>query len=382
MSEIPKIVRRRLAGGVSAGPHPDADQLTALVEQSLTEPERKPLLTHLSQCADCREIVFLSSPQNDAAIATSAVRSTWLGWPALRWGAAVACAVIVVAAVSLRPRWEPHTVSDRGAQIAARIQEPAQPQTAPAPNSKKDEIALDERSAPARRDRNLADQANKDGARTEKTSRVAVAPMEESKLRFAPAAPVVAENKPSSGDLGVSANAAAPFPSEQTEVSSGNMVAGGKGLATLGKAKEADAVSAVQSAKAKREMPAAAATGLAQSLYKRVIPRWTLGADGTLQRSLDAGQTWKIIPVAPDATFTAVAAMATDIWVGGSHGSLYHSADAGEHWMQVVPVSEGHSLTDNIIGIEFPDSLHGKITTAGQESWTTADGGQSWEITK
>jgi len=112
---------------------------------------------------------------------------------------------------------------------------------------------------------------------------------------------------------------------------------------------------------------------------RNLTPRWTLSADGTLERSLDTGKTWKTIPVATDATLTAVAAMDSDIWVGGSRGALYHSTDAGDHWTQVIPNAGGQRLTANIIGIEFSDLLHGKITTANQETWTTTDAGQTWQ---
>jgi photosystem II stability/assembly factor-like uncharacterized protein len=196
-----------------------------------------------------------------------------------------------------------------------------------------------------------------------------------------------AENQPAAGALAAVAEPASPPASkDQTEIASADLVAAQKSRTALGKAKEAVAegslFSAGQGAEAKREMSTVTAANASQSTFKKMIPRWTLSADGTLQRSLDAGKTWKVIPVAPDASFTAVAAMASEIWVGGSHGSLYRSSDAGEHWMQVVPVSDGNSLTSNIIGIEFPDSLHGKITTSGQEVWVTADGGQTWQISK
>jgi photosystem II stability/assembly factor-like uncharacterized protein len=110
-----------------------------------------------------------------------------------------------------------------------------------------------------------------------------------------------------------------------------------------------------------------------------VLPRWTLSADGTLQRSLDAGKSWQTIPVPGNVTFRALAAVGAEIWVGGAKGSLYHSSDAGEHWVHVKPVAEGKPLTANIIGVEFIDPRSGKLTTTGGETWITTDGGQSWE---
>jgi photosystem II stability/assembly factor-like uncharacterized protein len=40
----------------------------------------------------------------------------------------------------------------------------------------------------------------------------------------------------------------------------------------------------------------------------------------------------------------------------------------------------GRTLSADVTAIEFADPLHGKLTTASQETWTTADGGHSWQV--
>jgi photosystem II stability/assembly factor-like uncharacterized protein len=109
-----------------------------------------------------------------------------------------------------------------------------------------------------------------------------------------------------------------------------------------------------------------------------LTPRWTLSSDGTLQRSLDSGRSWQTIPVSGKTIFQALAADGLEIWVGGSAGALFHSSDAGQRWIQVRPVANGEELGDDIIGVEFADPLHGKLTTSNAETWTTADAGQTW----
>jgi photosystem II stability/assembly factor-like uncharacterized protein len=109
-----------------------------------------------------------------------------------------------------------------------------------------------------------------------------------------------------------------------------------------------------------------------------LAPRWTLSADGTLQRSLDTGATWQTIVVSSKTVFRALAANDLDIWVGGSAGALFHSSDAGEHWTQVRPVANGAVLEDDIVGVEFTDILHGRLTSSAEETWITADAGQTW----
>ena len=144
------------------------------------------------------------------------------------------------------------------------------------------------------------------------------------------------------------------------------------------------------------------------------VPRWTISPTGGLQRSFDQGQTWQDVDVNPngmpkaDATsvavvggtagakdvvadkktplepaaplvFRSVTAIGQEVWAGGSNGALYHSLDAGSHWTQVVPSTDGVSLAGDIVGLEFPDAQHGKVTTSTTETWITGDGGQTWQ---
>jgi hypothetical protein len=137
-------------------------------------------------------------------------------------------------------------------------------------------------------------------------------------------------------------------------------------------------------------------------------PQWSITAVGGLQRSLDQGKTWQNVEInttpstgaASYATgtqsvnsnvnhqvlkktvttvfFRTVTGNGTDVWAGGSNAALYHSMDGGSHWMQVMPSSNGVTLTGDVVGVEFADPQNGKIMTSTPELWTTSDGGQSW----
>ncbi len=61
MSELPRSVREALARQTAADEHPSADLLNGFVEHALAADENARVTTHLSACADCREIVFLAS---------------------------------------------------------------------------------------------------------------------------------------------------------------------------------------------------------------------------------------------------------------------------------------------------------------------------------
>ncbi len=402
MTEIPKIVQQRLATSAQPGAHPEADLLTSFVEQTLSDRERNRVLAHLAQCGGCREVVILAAPQIETARQESPVRSRWLGWPALRWGALAACAVVVVGAVSLRQRSEhPAGIAmrDESPQVAIKPAEPVRESNEPVasnlePNPEKDRVTMDSKArADLAKPQEKVYVATKIPVSMAKTAgaAAAAAPVAADKLALSAGAlggAAPAENKPDANRVVVpAAPTALPMAREQVEVNAAAPpVQTEMAQATPGKAKEAtqqaDFSLSGQNTRAKREAMTAQAASVTQVPFRKLTPRWTLSADGTLQRSLDGGKNWKTIPVAAGASFTAVAAMDSDIWVGGSHGALYHSIDAGEHWTQVIPANNGQSLTSNIIGIEFTDVFHGKITVASQEVWTTSDGGQNWQISR
>jgi hypothetical protein len=74
MPELSSLLRQRLqAGETTRLQHPDADTLTAYVEQLLPLSERKLVLEHIAVCSDCREIVFLAIPENAIVAGPEAV---------------------------------------------------------------------------------------------------------------------------------------------------------------------------------------------------------------------------------------------------------------------------------------------------------------------
>jgi hypothetical protein len=422
MAQVPKIVTQRLQAA-KPGPHPDPNLLTALVENSLTERERVQVLEHLANCADCRDAVSLSLPEFEMTrvIATPA-KSGWLSWPVLRWGAAVACVVVVGAAVTVhfgkRAAMAPEAPARASAveeKSAATLpppaaSEPAQPKRDlyTAQDAGK-ELATNAATAPISAPQQHA-RAKGDLTAGAHALQLGAPGLAESREGAAYSTAARTDNRPSAPPASQMADAVSPSAkageldkrevqaSEQVEVSAGPSYgevtpkpapALEVAQATTGKAKDASQ---------KTKAPAAGVAGGAitantklarseagenelKSTYASnlVLPRWTLSSDGTLQRSLDAGKTWQPVSVPGHGSFRALAAVGAEIWVGGAKGALYHSADIGEHWVQLKPIADGKPLTADIIGIEFTDARHGKLTTAANETWATTDGGQSWQ---
>ena len=124
--------------------HPDAESLSAFMEQALPILERAQMLEHIAGCSRCRQIVFLSQQAVEEAVApvpapvpaAGAARGTWfrlwsLNWR-LAWVPAAAFALVVAVAFFVHLRRAP------GAGEVARIAPPAQRQ---APNSAPRETA-------------------------------------------------------------------------------------------------------------------------------------------------------------------------------------------------------------------------------------------------
>lgn len=322
MAEIPKIVGQRLQAGVTLGDHPDPNLLSAFVERSLGKREQAEVLEHVSRCADCREIVSLTANQPVIAGAVAVVRvsPSWLSWPVLRWGAVLTCVMVVGAAVTLRHRQEAQPPATDAGNVASNVSTPATVAGAQAPA------------------KTITAQPREGNQNTANSRRIEMA-----------------EARPTSS-----------FPE----------IVPGRAKDALAKSQTAPAEVAVDGPLAKRS--AMAADGGDGFFPESLVPRWTLSSDGTLQRSFDSGRTWETIPISTRTIFRALSANGFDIWVGGAAGTLFHSSDAGQHWTQVQPVVNGEALADDIIGVEFRDALHGKLTSSMHEMWMTADGGRTW----
>jgi hypothetical protein len=338
MTQIPKIVGQRLRAVVTPGEHPDSNLLGAFVERSLAKHEQVEVLEHLSRCTSCRGIVSLSATQPGNADVASAVRVSpgWFSLPVLRWGAALACVMVVGAAVTLRRQQESRAVAGATAQGK--------------PTAADTQISAPDRGS----ENNVA------------SLRV---PNSDAKPAFAGRQAANRDNHAAADSRPVEmadARTASPF----------SGLVPGRAKDALAESQGAQAAQATRGPLATERNTTAASDAL---ILENLIPRWTLSSDGTLQRSLDSGMTWETIPVSSQTIFRALAANGLNIWVGGAAGALFHSSDAGEHWTQVRPVVNGETLVDDIIGVEFRDALHGKLTSSIEGIWITADAGQTWQ---
>ena len=461
MEDVPKIVLKRLQETSAPGPHPDADLLTAFAEQSLAESERARVMEHLSRCNDCREVLSLALPAMElVAVAASSTpasttpaRSRWFTWPVLRWGVAAAgiIALASIGVVQYRQRQKNETlVSSLASPNETTAAPQALPQSPPAYESQesvrqaeKEKQAQIEKQAreqnwalsnradnsaenmlvrptnpasPEARAMRVAPSGTSAGGRIRSGSAGGVAP------KVAPSAPrntfaIAHDSKRAPQAAAKPAPSASPAQSAEASSSSQTVEVQESQAAPLtptAKAQASDQLDEKQ-----KELPSQSDSSKKLSVLKgknvaaaksasgtRRIPRWSISADGALQRSLDDGKTWLDVNVnselpsgaskmavtaepenrkkkvqaqpSPSPVFRAVSAQGAEVWAGGSAAMLYHSADYGAHWTRVLPFSSGAALTGDITSVEFSDPQHGRVLTSAGEVWITADDGQSW----
>ncbi len=391
---VPKIVLGRLRRASNPGNHPGADLLTAFAEQALAKRERLHVLEHLAQCSECREIVSLARPE--IAEPQTSLKLFSLRSPILRWSAVAACVVVVGAVVTTRHLAQKNVETrvtakapfsdtkdaSQGVDLKTDLTAKLQPQ----PLAKQDSVLshglAKQRKEAAANSRALAVNAEKAGT-AKKEPLAAAVPAAPSSALLPKAMDQEQQKKITYDSLGSAAKSGNEAVMNETVATSASVEVAD---ARPGKAKDAkDSRMKAPMAVSSGVGGAAAPVTANQMIESRaelnrsvnLTPRWNLSSEGMLQRSFD-GKTWQTVPVADNAVFRAVSAVGPEIWVGGNRGSLYHSSDSGQHWTQVKPAVNGSPLTADIVGIEFADAQHGKLTTSNRETWTTSDAGQSW----
>ena len=432
MEQLPNIVRERLKVP-APGDHPDADILTAFAEQSLPERERAGVLLHVSRCAECRDVLALAVPPitTPGALDTARTRS-WFQWRVLRWGAAVACVVIVGSAVLLRR--DLMTQSEQSVAVKEnstaeqfayqRLEAPAsvatRAQQGTAPTDEEKQNAINKTPRPARaktakpasppvvapaEPSSAPTHANRLevgglGREFDKKRAVMAGQPTQGNAVPAPGAPSAAaagklaaqpvlrsvepiqrkdEAIPASANETVEVHTGPPTVEPEVVVNTEDKrEALGKAKAPSGAMLDTMSSSVVAGSHGSNSAETVGQKIERSKLRNSPATRWTISSDGQLQHSTDAGRTWQPVVVAEKASFRALSANGPDVWVGGAAGMLYHSADSGASWAQVKPTSGDATLSADIAAIEFTDIRQGKITTSNGEAWTTQDAGQTW----
>jgi hypothetical protein len=372
MGELPKIVKSRLAQQRSAdfAAHPDANLLSAFAEQTLLERERMTVSAHLAQCANCRESLALAGmAQPVAERVTAAPKRHWfLEW---RWvgAAAVACCVM---AVVLQYRVQPPAVEKAKYTVAspvgaAPVPRPAQPaqQIEAAQKLKVEHLkkALELPPPPSlAQEQSTPTVMTQLDSTTPERNPAAVTPLEPPALSgqadiLAPSGLEPKAFRPETAETARAQKDIAAFQAKSGLRSGANAFAQGTVART--------AVSRLSGPTVLWSINASPATAG--------------NAHGVVERSLDAGKTWEVVPLSDDVSFRIVVSAGSHVWAGGTSGALFHSADGGAHWERIIVSDEGDKLNGTIVNIDARDASLIKITTTSGARWISSDGGRQWK---
>jgi len=378
MEKMPEIVRSRLARKTPEhSAHPDANLLAAFAERSLPERERAAVIAHLVGCADCRECLTLACATAEPEMPVAARHSAGFGEWFRRWrwilSSAAACCVIATALLRFG---EPPArvisviVSSKTAEpqiMDALKSEPAAPVPMTLARKKKVEAPASNKTQPP-----ILMAAKKDVA---VEALLTQPPVPQPPAETALTAPRLEAPKADAISSFVDSERGAAVPSEQTSSTSAAKRFGGQ-AALAGRAQGfATRPRAPEPAKLALR-PVAASARLLWSI--NASPDTAGKSRGVVQRSMDGGQNWQVVPLSERASFRAVATFGPDVWAGGSEGTLFHSSDGGSHWAEIKVAGDNANISGDIVRIDVRSPSQVTITTAQGEVWTSGDGGQHW----
>jgi hypothetical protein len=388
------LLRRGLSGTEAAPAGcPDPDLLAAYYDRVLEPAEVAHWETHFSTCAHCRaQLAVLARSEAQEARTT---RPAWLG--SLWWlaPAAPVLAVVLLVVMARSPRIFPKEVALSG--------QPAATTTASAPNPPSEPLVAKNAEAPtpeappkkeARASRATPATSRLSGERKRPAGAGAAAALAQN----AAGGPEKAEKE--TGENHVAANEDQDKPAIAGREAAGAL-AGRRVLAPVAPSPPAASgaaapvvsqqttqttamMSRAQISAAGREERKAAGTFAAKAVESRasavmvLTPDpavvWRVGPAGSIERSEDAGQTWRGEFTKVNADLTAGSAPSRRVcWVVGRGGTILRTND-GKHWRQV-----SSPVAADFVSIKARDKRHATVATADGRIFSTVNGGRTWQ---
>jgi hypothetical protein len=340
----------------------DVETLAAWTDGALDARERAAAEAHAADCARCQELLAAMVRTLPPEVAKSPWRMPSLTWLVPLTAAATALAIWVAV-----PKRVPVQVSGGAVavvdQAAAPVPSVASPsasasgaaaarvQTALTPESL-NQIARDKSVAPeAPEPRPSVQERRETGSRDKQEAPVASAERKAIELPDASNVAAASPARAAAGSVTTSAAAApAAAPSQlQESVRLDAFAARSRALAAI---------------------PDVIVVSSNPSTRFRLLP------DGAVQRSADAGSTWRTEPTGATDRLTAGASPSPSVcWLVGSAGTVMLSTD-GRSWRRVA-FPEAVDLRS----VTATDQETATVTTADGRAFVTTDGGQTWTRT-
>jgi hypothetical protein len=342
----------------------DVETLAAWADGALDARERAAAEQHAADCARCQELLAAMVKTLPPEIAKSPWRMPSLTWLVPLTAAATALAIWVAV-----PKRVPVQVSGGAAAVVDQAAAPVPSVASPSASASdaaaaRVETALTPESLnQIAREKSVAPEAPK--ARPGVEERRETASRDKQEAPAASAEQKVIE-KPDASN--VARAAAAPAPGAAGSVAASPAAAPAAPPAQLQESVRLDALAARSRALA--AIPEVIVVSSNPSTRFRLLP------DGAVQRSADAGSTWRTEPTGATDRLTAGASPSPSVcWLVGSAGTVLLSTD-GRSWRRVA-FPEAADLRS----VAATDQETATVTTADGRAFVTTDGGQTWSRT-
>jgi hypothetical protein len=103
---------------------------------------------------------------------------------------------------------------------------------------------------------------------------------------------------------------------------------------------------------------------------------WRVGLQGAVERTDDAGKSWKPQKSGVTADLIAGSAPSGKIcWLVGRQGTVLFTKDGGKHWRKVAPPAEAE-----LASVRAMDDLTALVSDVAGRTYQTADGGKTWTL--
>ena len=100
---------------------------------------------------------------------------------------------------------------------------------------------------------------------------------------------------------------------------------------------------------------------------------WRFSSGRFVERSSDAGATWRVQWTSPNAHLVAGAAPTTDsCWLVGRGGMILVTTD-GRKWKTIAPPADA-----DFVDVSATDASSATVTTTDDRKFTTSDSGKHW----
>ena len=350
----------------------DAETLAAWTDGSLSGDALDRAEHHAAGCARCQAMLA-----SMARTAPETVARPWWRMASVKWLVPIAAAATAVALWVSVDRQEKVAVAPVTTVQTSRASEPIAPPTALADAQRplagpdqnagvaedKDARARSKAQAPAalRAERRSLSQPAAADARGLSIDALGPSPQARSGNAAPAASPAAATPAPAAPPP--AAPNATPLPAKEPSVA--------RPLAETVTATPESSAKAMRMAGQSADAVTSAA-GL-EIISPEPAVRWRLSSPATIQRSTDAGVTWKPQVSPAGIVLTAGSSPARDVcWIVGRAGAVLLSTD-GTTW-QLRPFPEAVNLT----AVRAIDAKTAVVTTSDVRQFSTTDGGATW----